>query len=71
MDLFTSKGESFYYQGFPEEYVIDDRYEDNKYKFIVCVRSTFDFHAFMYLLKLDIETNKKETYKDENTETLD
>ena len=71
MDLFTSKGESFYYQGFPEEYIINDRYEDNKYKFMANVRSTFDFHAFMYLLKLDIETNKKGIDKDENPETLD
>lgn len=71
MDLFTSKGESFYYQGFPDEYIVDDRYEDNKCKFIARVSSTFDFHAFMYLLKLDIETNKMGLDKNEEPETLD
>lgn len=53
--LFTSKNESFYYQGIPEEYQLKDRYEDNKKQFMVNVRDHYDFYTFMFLLKNAID----------------
>lgn len=57
-DLFESKNESFYYQGFPEEYKLTERYEDNKKKFMAYIRDKYKFYTFMYILKQEIDNNR-------------
>ena len=59
-NLFVSKSESFYYQGFPDEYMIKERYEDNKCKFVAHINNDYSFYTFMYLLQRQIYLNTKE-----------
>lgn len=53
-ELFKSREETMYHEGFPEEYVIEDRYEDNKSRFMVCIDDHFKFYTFLFLLKRQI-----------------
>lgn len=57
--LFDSKEASFCYEGFPEDYKVEDRYEDNKCCFIASVYNHYRFYAFMYLLERQIHINSK------------
>jgi len=50
-NLFYSKETSFYFQGFPEEYQLTDRYEFNKKQFMAQMRSHYEFYTFMFLIK--------------------
>lgn len=52
--LFSSKKTSFFYQGFPEEYKIEEKYEDNNCKFIANVGDNYSFYTFMFLLRREI-----------------
>lgn len=61
--LFYSKTGNFFYQGFPEEYIIKDKYEDNKCKFIAGLDNHYQFYTFMYLLQRQIYFNSKEKKK--------
>lgn len=58
-NLFTSKNEPFYYQGFPEKYRITEHYENNKCKFIAHINDHYSFYTFMYLLQNQIYLNTK------------
>lgn len=55
--LFRSRGESFYYQGFPDKYILQDKYPDNRKSFMASITSRNRFHTFMYLLCKDIMLN--------------
>lgn len=57
--LFQSQKESFYYQGFPLEFQIKERYENNKCKFIAGLDNHYKFYTFMYLLQRQIYLNSK------------
>lgn len=57
--LFTSSDTSFFYYGFPDEYMVKERYEDNKCKFIVRVNDHYSFYTFMYLLQRQIYLNER------------
>lgn len=52
--LFSSKETDFFYQGFPKEYQIKDRYEDNNCKFIAKIGDHYRFFTFMFLLQREI-----------------
>lgn len=52
--LFRSKEESFFYQGFPDEYQVKERYEDNNRKFIAKIYDHYGFYTFMFLLRAAI-----------------
>lgn len=58
-NLFSSKSERFMYQGFPDEYIVSERYEDSKCRFVAKVRDHYDFYTFMYLLQKEIYINTK------------
>lgn len=58
--LFYSKEADFFYQGFPEEYQIKDRYEDNNCRFVAKIRDHYRFYTFMYLLRRSISSNSSE-----------
>lgn len=58
-DIFHSKKDSFFYQGFPDEYRIDGRYEDNKKEFMAKVYKSYEFYYFMYALKLAIDAENE------------
>lgn len=49
-NLFQSKNTSFFYEGFPKEYQIEERYEDNKSKFMASIGDHYSFYTFMFLL---------------------
>lgn len=53
-NLFASKSERFMYQGFPDEYMVYERYEDNRCRFIAKIRDHYNFYTFMYLLHDEI-----------------
>ena len=53
--LFQSKKEIFFYQGFPDKYILPDRYEDNHFKFMAKVPNHYQFYTFMALLKYTID----------------
>lgn len=57
--LFISKGASFFYQGFPDEYKVKERYEDNKCRFIASIDNHYQFYTFMYLLQREIYFNSR------------
>lgn len=56
--LFKSKNESFFYQGFPEEYKLTERYEDNKKKFMAYIDNDYKFYTFMYLVKQELDSSE-------------
>ena len=58
-NLFISKEASFFYQGFPNEYRIKERYEDNKCRFIASINNHYQFYTFMYLLQREIYFNSR------------
>lgn len=60
-NLFTSKGEKFFYQGFPKKYQVKDRYEENRCQFIANVRDHYNFYTFMFLLQRQIYLNSTKT----------
>lgn len=60
-NLFTSKGENFFYQGFPKKYQVKERYEENKCRFIANVRDHYNFYTFMFLLQKQIALNSTKT----------
>lgn len=49
--IFSSANDYFYYQGFPNEYKTNQRYEKNKKEFIAKIDNDYDFYAFMCMLK--------------------
>ena len=53
-DIFVSKDARFFYEGFPEEYKTDLRYEHGRRKFMVAVADHNRFFAFMVLLRNEI-----------------
>ncbi len=53
-NLFSSKRASFFYEGFPSEYKIEERYEDNKCKFAAHINDHYRFYTFMFLLERKI-----------------
>jgi len=57
--LFQSKTASFFYQGFPEQYILDDRYEDNKFRFMASLGDHYQFYTFMTILKYTIDESHK------------
>ena len=58
-NLFASMEESFYYQGFPKEYQVKERYEKNKRQFIAKINNHYNFYTFMFLLQIQIYLNSK------------
>jgi len=54
-NLFTSSGESFFYQGFPDKFVLADRYETNHFRFMAKVGDDYAFYVFMVVLKYTID----------------
>jgi len=56
--LFYSENGSFYFQGFPEEYQLIERYETNKSKFMAGLGGHNHFFAFMFLLRNEIDRIK-------------
>lgn len=66
-DLFySSPKDFFYYQGFPEEYKVTERYTNNHHIFIAGVGNKYKFYTFMYLLKHEID--KERVCKEFNSE---
>jgi len=57
--LFMSGSASFYYYGFPKEYMVKEHYEDNKCKFVARVNDHYSFYTFMYLLQRQICLNER------------
>ncbi len=53
-NLFSSKKASFFYEGFPDEYKIKERYEDNKCRFAAHISDHYRFYTFMFLLQREI-----------------
>lgn len=64
--LFFSKEANFFYQGFPKEYQIEDRYEDNNCTFIVKIGNHYRFYTFMFLLWKSICTNERLKDREDN-----
>ena len=56
--LFSSKEESFFFEGFPKEYQVTDRYEDNKRRFAAKIFDHYRFYTFMFLLQRSIYSNE-------------
>lgn len=57
--LFASKEESFFCEGFPKEYRVKDRYEDNNRRFIAKIGDHYSFYTFMFLLQRNIYLKSK------------
>ena len=49
--LFVSKETDFFYQGFPKEYQVKERYEDNNRRFVAKIYDDYSFYTFMFLLQ--------------------
>lgn len=49
--LFVSKETDFFYQGFPKEYQVKERYEDNNRRFVAKIYDDYRFYTFMFLLQ--------------------
>ena len=60
-NLFASKEKNFFYQGFPKEYQVEDRYEDNKCRFVANIWNHYNFYTFMFLLQRQIYLNSSKT----------
>ncbi len=59
-----SKSENRYilfHEGFPDEYVVDGRYNTNQSEFMASVRDHYDFYTFMFLLKQEIDNKSERT----------
>ena len=54
--LFQSEKATFFHEGFPDKYVIDERYETNQSKFMAFIRNHYDFYTFMFLLKQEVDS---------------
>lgn len=53
--LFRSAKASFFYQGFPNCYVLNERYESDKCRFMASLGTDYQFYTFMFLLKHEID----------------
>lgn len=58
--LFYSKDEQFFYQGFPEEYQLKERYFDGAEKFMASVIYKHEFFTFMFLMRDIIDKYREE-----------
>lgn len=56
--LFSSQDTSFFYQGFPKGYVLNERYEDNQCKFMASLGNHYQFYTFMFLLKTELDKKR-------------
>jgi len=54
-DIFKSMDARFFYQGFPEEYTTDLRYEHGRRKFMVAIADHHRFFAFMVTLRNEVD----------------
>lgn len=54
-NLFYSKDTSFYFQGFPDEYQLTNRYEFSKKQFMAHLNNHYDFYTFMFLIKTELD----------------
>ncbi|MDR1549050.1 MAG: hypothetical protein LBT06_10745 [Hungatella sp.] len=54
-DIFVSKNARFFYEGFPDEYKTELRYEHGRRKFMVAVADHNRFFAFMVILRNEID----------------
>lgn len=62
--LIYSEGKSFFYEGFPEEYQLEERYSDGATKFMAGMITDHQFYAFMFLMR-DIIDKYREKKKNE------
>lgn len=58
-NLFRSKKAGFFWYGYPEKWITNERYEDNKKTFVAEINDLYDFYTFMYLLQRQIYKNSK------------
>ena len=55
-DYIPNEKDSFFYQGFPEEYKINKKYtEENNKAFSLKLSSNYDFYAFLVFIKNEID----------------
>lgn len=59
--LIYSQDRSFFYQGFPDEYKLKNRYHDGTTTFIAGMNRDYQFYTFMFLMRDIIDKYRKET----------
>lgn len=58
--LFESNDDStFYYEGFPVEYMLNTPYTESKQKFTVRIWDSYKFYTFIFLLKAEVDKWKE------------
>ena len=57
--LFCSKETSFFYQGFPDEFQLTERYEDNHSKFMANIHDDYSCYTFFFLLRRELDRVNK------------
>ncbi len=58
--LFYSQDSYFYYQGFPDEYQLEERYHNGATKFMAGVICKHEFYTFMFLMRDIIDKYREE-----------